>query len=163
MSSSGSCVDIITRAYDKYAVMLYRLCVVQLGNKADAEDVVQDVFVKYMSVMPCFNDCEHEKAWFIRVAVNRCHDKRRAKFFKTAVPLDSVAQLAADAEPSPVPEELAALPEKYRMPIMLHYVEGYSVKEIAELLELTQSAVKVRLHRGRQQLKLELEESYVYV
>lgn len=163
MSSSGSCYDIIARAYDRYAAMLYRLCAVQLGSASDAEDVVQDVFVKYISLLPTFNDDEHEKAWFIRVAVNRCHDKRRAKFFKTSVPLESVEHMAATPEQSAVLEELTALPEKYRAPLVLHYVEGYSVKEIAKILELTVSAVKVRLHRGRQLLRIEVEESYAYV
>lgn len=163
MSSSDLCGEIVARAYDKYAAMLYRLCAVQLGNNSDAEDVVQDVFVKYISVLPEFNDDEHEKAWFIRVAINRCHDKRRSKFFRTAVPLDSVTQLAAEEDNASVLEELMLLPEKYRTPLVLHYVEGYSVKEIAKLMELTASTVKVRLHRARAMLRVEIEEAYSYV
>lgn len=163
MGNSGICSEIVALAYDKYAAMLYRLCVVQLGNVSDAEDVVQDVFVKYMSALPEFNDDEHEKAWFIRVAVNRCHDKRRAKAFKTTVPLDSVMQLAVNDEKGFVLDELMRLPEKYRSPIVLHYVEGYSVKEVAKLMQLTEATVKVRLHRARAQLRLEVEEGYGYV
>ena len=161
MDSSVLCGDIISAAYDKYANMLYRLCVVQLGNTSDAEDVVQDVFVKYMSVLPEFNSSEHEKAWFIRVAVNRCHDKRRSKAFKCTVPLESVAQLAAEESDAAVLDELMALPEKYRTPLILFYVEGYSVKEIAKLLQLTEATVKVRMHRARARLKA--EEGYSYV
>lgn len=163
MSSSDLAGNIAAIAYDKYAAMLYRLCVVHLGNIADAEDAVQDVFVKYISVMPAFNDAEHEKAWFIRVAINRCHDKRRSKFFKNTVPLESIAQLAADSADAEPLEELMRLPDKYRIPLVLHYVEGYSVKEIADIMELTAATVKVRLHRARAQLKTEIEEGYAYV
>lgn len=161
MDGSVLRAEIVSAAYDKYANMLYRLCVVQLGNTSDAEDVVQDVFVKYMSVLPEFNGEEHEKAWFIRVAINRCHDKRRARAFKSTVPLDSVAQLAAQDNDAEALEELMALPEKYRTPLILFYVEGYSVKEIAKLLELTEPTVKVRMHRARARLKA--EEGYSYV
>ena len=163
MSSSDLAGNIVANAYDKYAATLFRLCAVQLGNAADAEDVVQDVFVKYISVMPVFNDEEHEKAWFIRVAINRCHDKRRAGVFRTSVPLESITELAADTHDAAVLEELFALPEKYRTPLVLHYVEGYSVKEIAGMMELTESTVKVRLHRARARLKVEIEEGYGYV
>lgn len=163
MGSSGLCGELVAIAYDKYAAMLYRLCVVQLGNAADAEDVVQDVFVKYMQVLPAFNDDEHEKAWFIRVAVNRCHDKHRAKALRRTVPLESVTQTAVNEETSYVFEELMRLPEKYRMPLVLHYVEGYTVKEIAGLLSITEATVKVRMHRARVQLKAEAWEGYGYV
>lgn len=163
MDTSALCAEIIAAAYDKYAAMIYRLCVVQLGNVSDAEDVVQDVFVKYMSVMPEFNDDEHEKAWFIRVAVNRCHDKHRARALRSTVPLESVAQLAANEQKAAVLDELMALPEKYRAPLVLHYYEGYSVKEIAKLMQLTEATVKVRLHRARVQLKAEVMEGYGYV
>ena len=163
MSSSDLAGNIAAIAYDKYAAMLYRLCAVQLGNISDAEDVVQDVFVKYISALPVFNDEEHEKAWFIRVAINRCHDKRRSKFFRNTVPLESISELAAADEGSSALEELMRLPEKYRSPLVLHYVEGYSVKEIARIMELTEATVKVRLHRARAQLKVEVEEGYGYV
>ena len=163
MDTSALCAEIIAAAYDKYAAMIYRLCVVQLGNVSDAEDVVQDVFVKYMSVLPEFNDDEHEKAWFIRVAVNRCHDKHRSRALRSTVPLESVAQLAANEQKAAVLDELMALPEKYRTPLVLHYYEGYSVKEIAKLMQLTEATVKVRLHRARVQLKAEVMEGYGYV
>ena len=163
MSDSGICEELIALMYDKYSEVLFRLCVVQLGSVSDAEDVVQDVFIKYMSVMPVFNDEEHEKAWFIRVAINRCHDKRRAKFYRTAVPLESITQYATNDSQHYVLEELQKLPEKYRAPLVLHYVEGYSVKEIADIMELTESAVKVRLHRAREKLRIEIEEAYAYV
>lgn len=162
MGSSALCGEMIAKVYDKYAAMLFRLCVVQLGNVSDAEDAVQDVFVKYMSVMPEFNNEEHEKAWFIRVAVNRCHDRHRSKALKNTVPLDSIVQLAADDQSSAALEELMLLPEKYRTPLVLHYVEGYSVKETARIMQLTEATVKVRLHRARMQLKAEVMEGYGY-
>ncbi len=163
MNSSSSKEMLIAEKYDLYASLLFRLCVVQLGSISEAEDVVQDCFVKYMTSMPVFNDAEHEKAWFLRVAINRCHDKRRCKFFKDTVPLDSIVQCASSESQGMVLEELSKLPEKYRTPLVLHYVEGYSVKEIASVMDLSESTVKVRLHRAREKLKYEIEEAYVYV
>ncbi len=163
MGGSGFNEKLIADKYDQYASTLFRVCAVQLGSSSDAEDVVQDVFLKYMSVMPIFNDAEHEKAWFLRVAINRCHDKRRSKFYRDTVSLDSIVQFAKTEGQGYVLEELTKLPEKFRVPLVLHYVEGYSVKEVAEILELTESAVKVRLHRAREKLKIEIEEAYAYV
>ena len=68
---------LLEAAYDKYANMLYRLAFSHLQRREDAEDAVQDVFTKYMNTSPRFTDDEHERAWLIRVTVNRCHDMLR--------------------------------------------------------------------------------------
>ena len=66
-------------AYGRYADMLYRLALSHLGVVEDAEDAVHDVFEKYINTSPSFKDGEHEKAWFVRVTVNRCHDLLRKR------------------------------------------------------------------------------------
>lgn len=146
-------------AYDRYADMLYRVALSQLQSADDAQDAVQDVFVKYMSASQHFNDDEHERAWLIRVTVNACHDAMRKRKRRSYVSLDDVAELSQhdsgfDAVGAVgVMSALAELPEKHRAVIVLHHLEGFSVEEVAKMLGLSVSATKMRLSRGRDALK----------
>ncbi len=145
-------------AYGRYADMLYRLALSHLGVAEDAEDTVHDVFEKYINTSPEFKDGEHEKAWFIRVTVNRCHDLLRKRSKRNHEAIEAAYDIACeDSEEPEVFRIVHSLPEKYRAVIVLHYLEGYSVEETAKLLKLTVSAVKMRLSRGREQLRLILE------
>ena len=143
-------------AYDAYGGAVYRLAMVYLGRHADAEDVVQEVFFRLLYRSPVFNDGDHQKRWLLQVTANLCRDQLRGFWRKRVTELE-------DTLPAAPPEELEALsavlslPEKYKLPIHLYYYEGYSVAEVAEILKLSQSAVKMRLKRGRELLKLELE------
>ena len=125
-------------AYDAYGTAVYRLAMAFLGQCADAEDVTQETF------------CQ--------VAANLCRNQLRGFWRKRVTQLE-------DTIPAIVPEELEALnavmalPEQYKLPIHLYYYEGYSVTEIAEILKMGKSAVKMRLKRGRELLKIELEGS----
>lgn len=147
--------------FERYTNLLYRLCYSILLVREDAEDAVQDVFLKYYRKQPTFADPDHEKAWFIRVAVNHCKDLLRRRKIREAIPLSEVEeQLAAegmDTGESEVLTALYALPEKYRVVMILHYLEEYPVKQVAKICGLTQSAVKMRLARGREQLKQSLK------
>ena len=127
--------------------MLYRICLVSLGNAADAEDAVQDAFMKYIQKAPAFESSEHEKAWLIRVAVNTCKDiiKRR----RPQVDIDTVRQSAPQQESGEVMAALMTLPEKFRTVLVLHCVEGYSVAETAKMINKSPSAVKMRLQKAR--------------
>lgn len=141
-------------AYEKYSDMLYRLALSQLGNKEDAEDCVHDVFAKFIAHSRPFFDNEHEKAWFVRVTVNHCHDLQRKRKKREYIHLDEIKSITSeDKKDDGVIELLAKLPEKIRAVITLHYLEGYSVEETAKLAGISQSAVKMRLLRGREQLK----------
>lgn len=146
--------------YDRYADMLYRLALSHLQSREDAEDVVQDVFAKYLGEAGKLKDAEHERAWLIRVTVNACHDFLRKKKYRTHVPLDEISEITAkDAEPLPdVFGMVAVLPEKYKTVIVLHYLEGYSVEEIGKIISISNSAVKMRLSRGRELLKKHMEK-----
>ena len=141
-------------AYAAYGPMVYRLAMVYLGNSADAEDVMQEAFIRLLYHAPAFADTEHEKRWLLRVAVNLCRNQLKGFWRKRAVTLDLDIE---DPESTGVLETIVALPEKYKAPILLHYCEGYSVAEVGEILRLGQSAVKMRLKRGRELLRLELE------
>lgn len=144
--------------YDLYGNMLFKLCMVILCNREDAEDVVQDTFAKYFKKHPDFHSEEHEKAWFIRVATNASRDKRRCWFFKNTVSLDQVGEYAETEEQTQILEQVMALPPKYKTVLYLHYIEGYRVKEVANILRMKESTAKVALYRGREMLKLEIRE-----
>ena len=155
---------LLAAAYDKYADMLYRLALSHVKRREDAEDAVQDVFTKYISVSPRFSDDDHERAWLIRVTVNRCHDILRRGKIRDYASLDDISELPAeDAAASGLLETISSLPEKYKTVIVLHYLEGFSVEEISSMLGMSVSAIKMRLSRGRELLKnlVGKEESYV--
>ena len=137
----------ITAAAESYGNMLYRVCLVSLGNAADAEDAVQDTFLKYIQKAPAFESDEHEKAWLIRVAVNTCKDI--IKLRRPQVDIDTVQQSTTESGGGEVMAALMSLPEKFRTVLILHCVEGYSVNETAEIIGKSPSAVKMRLQKGR--------------
>ena len=156
----------IDEAYANYADMLYRLALTYMQNSDDAEDAVQDVFLRYMTAAPFLRDSEHERAWLIRVTVNRCCDLLRRRKIRSYVSLDEVPETAADdtaLESSDLMHTLSKIPEKNRGAIVLHYLEGFSVEEVAKMLGISQSAVKMRLARGREALKdlLSAEDNHV--
>lgn len=149
--------------YHLYGTMLFKLCLVILTSESDAEDAVQDTFLRYMKKNPDFESTEHEKAWFIRVGTNVCKDMLRARKRRPAVDIDELSEIIGTEEPDrlemlEILEQILALPLKFRTVIYLFYVEGYKVEEIARMIRASVSAVKMRLMRGRILLKLEMEE-----
>ena len=150
--------EMISRIVAEYSNMLLRLASARLGSAADAEDAVQEAFLRLLTARPVFRDAEHEKAWLIRTTLQRANDiRRRAE--QRNVPLEDAAEPAA---PEDSGEELRsavrALPEMYGAVIHLHYYEGYSIKEIAKLLGLPAATVGTRLARGRERLRQMLKE-----
>lgn len=141
----------------KYANHVYRLAISILKNKEEAEDVFQEVFIKFYYKAPKFLEEEHEKAWILRVTINTCKDKLRSAWFRKK------EELAEDI-PYVTPEEDATyyevmkLPEKYRVVIYLFYYEGYKITEISQILNTKESTVKSQLDRARDLLKEKLEE-----
>ena len=146
----------IERIVETYGNMLFRICLVTLGNEADAEDALQDTLIKYLYKAPSFRDTEHEKAWLIKVAVNQCRDAARAQRKRAAYETESIKPTYAARESGPIIHALMTLPDKFKSVLTLHYVEEYKVEEIAKMVGASASAVKMRLQKGR---KL-LEEAY---
>jgi RNA polymerase sigma-70 factor (ECF subfamily) len=146
--------------YDLYADTLFRLSYSYMKNKEDAEDVVQDVFTKYFCGLHFPMNPEQEKAWFLRVTINQCNDALRKKKYRLHEPLENIQEMALNEEDDMghLYNALGKISEKYKGVIILHYLEGYSVEEIADILKLSKSAVKMRLKRGREFLKEELEK-----
>src|SRR5699024_9284724 len=106
----------INAAIDRYADTVRRLCMIQLKNYADTEDIFQNVFLKYALSSRSFESPEHEKAWFIRVTINACKDLIKSFFRSRTVSLDQLmeqpGQLLEDHRE--VLEAVISLPRKYR-------------------------------------------------
>lgn len=147
----------IDRVVGRYSQMLLRLAATRLNDPADAEDAVQEVFLKLLTAQPAFRDPEHEKAWLIRATLNRASDLRRAAANRN-LPLEEAAQAAVPERDGELLRAVRALPEKYSAVIHLHYYEGYSLKEIGRMLGLPAATVGSRLARGRERLRQMLKE-----
>jgi RNA polymerase sigma-70 factor (ECF subfamily) len=147
--------------YERHVDTVYRVCYAMMGNRPDAEDAVQSVFVKLMRSRPAFRGVEHEKAWLIATARNHCRDELRRWWKKKVVRLDSGINDARNAGRIPeddMTESLLRLAPRHRLLLYLHYYEGYKLHEIAEMLGMNLNTVKTRLRDARKRLKLELEE-----
>lgn len=144
--------------YEAYGKMLLHLAVNQLGSWAEAEDVVQEVFLKWME-HGHFRDGEHEKRWLIRVTVNLCRSIQKSGRKRYEVPLEDFypAKTILTEEKLDVAEAILSLDGDTATIVYLYYYGGYSIREIGQILHMGNSAVKMRLSRGRQQLKEKLE------
>lgn len=138
---------------------LYRSACLLLGNPHDVQDVLQEALLRFLEKAPSFASAEHERAWLLRVTTNCCMDCLRFRRKHAYKDLALLEEYLAAPEQQTHLEELYALPAKWKSVLILHYFEGYSVAEIAKILQLSESAVKKRLQRGREALKLALSES----
>lgn len=143
--------------FREFGNKLYRLSLVILKNCQDAEDAVQDTLIKYMLHANKVEGYEHIKAWLIRVNINICKNKLRFRRCHPSISLDQMRVYYETREESQIMEALMCLPEKYKMALLLHYVEGYKMKEIAGILGVTESTAKKRLERGRKKLRETME------
>lgn len=141
------------RAVREYGNSLFRLCSVMTGNREDADDAVQECFLRYIEKAPDFNDAEHEKAWLLKVSANICKDILRQRKHGSFVSLDEIRNLGTSEDNAQILGLLVSLEEKYRIIIHLHYVEGYKLKEISAMLGISEASAKKRLQRGRDALR----------
>lgn len=149
-------------AYKEYADDLYRLCLVYLKKREDAEEAVTDTFIRLMERKPDFFNKAHEKAWLMKTAVNICKNIHKSAWMRKVIPNDDVLAYMETPEEISIMEEVLALPPKYRVIIYMHYYQGYKVSEIANLLHMNESTVLSRLSRGRKQLRNMLTEGGVF-
>jgi RNA polymerase sigma-70 factor (ECF subfamily) len=141
----------------KHENRLYRTALAITGNMSDAEDIVQEAFLRAYERAPDFETEEHEKAWLIRVTVNLCNSRLRSPWRKRIIPLlDSYP--TSEPEQHELLEQIMTLPTKYRTVIHLFYYERYSIKDISELTGQKESTVRSHLTRARQKLKSFLKE-----
>lgn len=145
----------------KYSDMLIRISYSYMKNLSDAEDITQDVFIKLLEKKPSFESTEHEKAWLIRIAMNLSKDKLKSAYFKNTAPLEGDF-IHVTKEDNEIIESVLRLPLKYRSIILLYYYEGYSISQVANILNLKESTVGSQLSRARKLLKPILKEDFEY-
>jgi len=148
--------------YETYKNTVYRTAFAYCHNKSDAEDITQEVFIKRFSSDYIFESSEHEKAWLIRVAVNKCKDLFKSFRFRFTVPLEECDAIYTTPEESEVFHAVMELPKKYRIAVHLYYYEDYTVKQIAEITGNTETAVQTQLYRARKMLKDSLGKEFHY-
>jgi len=155
--------------FENYSDVVYRVAFMSCGDRCEAEDIVQEVFVRYLKRRPEFENDEHAKAWFIRVAVNCTKSWQTSAWKRKVVSVeeyyDSENEPSAvfDSEESELFEVIRSLPQKYSIVIYLRYYEEYAVSDIAKMLHTTAGNVSSRLSRAKKLLKEQLsKEGYAY-
>ena len=144
----------IEEIYARHVIMLYRVCLSYVKNKADAEDIVADTFMKMLKPGVSFHSTEHEKAWLLRTAINLCKDNLKHWWRKRE---DIAAYSNLECENTIVADDtlriVMELPERYKAAVYLYYYEGYSSSEVAEILRKPRSTILNHLHEARKLLK----------
>ena len=153
-------LDQMVRQYEKD---LLRVCCIYLRDRTAAEDVVQETFLKAYRNLDSFRGESSEKTWLMRIAINCCRDYRRSAWYRYIDNRVSIDQLPTLSTASPSDESIALtmaimkLKPKYMEVVLLYFYEGYPIKEIAGMLNLTEAAVSSRIHKAKRKLRDELE------
>lgn len=149
--------------FREYHSLIFRIAFTELKSHADAEDMVQEVFFRVLRYHPEFESTDHEKAWMIRCTINLCKDFLKNKWNSSTVGIDQLPGSEKAYLHLPYVQEdetlwaVLELKERYRQPLYLFYYEDYSIKEIAQVLNLPENTVKTNLRRGREAVRKLLE------
>lgn len=150
-------------AFRKYGDTVLRTAYACCGNYTEAEDITQDVFLLLHIKQTDFSSDEHLKAWLIRVAINKSKNFKRSFKVSKTQSIDELPESAASyimhTENIDIRNKIESMPKKYSSVIYLYYYEGYNIREISKILKKNENTVSSLLQRGRQKLKLELEET----
>lgn len=150
----------ISVALKKYSDMVRRICFIYLHSSADVDDIFQEVFLKLLQNETKFESDEHEKAWLIRVTINKCKDMLKSFWRKKVDATESIEMINKagfeDKAESELMEIVLSLPDKYKDVIYLFYYEEYTVPEIAKLLKKNENTIYSHLHRARALIKQKL-------
>lgn len=147
-----------TQVVERWGDMVWRLALARTASVPDAEDVFQEVFLRYFRHEDRFQSDEHRKAWLIRCTVNRAKSVFASPWRRRTVPLETAEEVGVEDDYREVYSAVLALPGKYRAVIHLHYFEGLSVAEMATALDVPEGTVKSQLSRGRALLRDMLKE-----
>lgn len=142
--------DAFARAIVALTDTLYRVSAAQLRQRADQEDAVQECLRRAWEKRRTLREERYLQTWLIRILINECH--RMQGSMKRVSPQDELPLVSRD-HPSYLRDVFVSVPEKYRLPMLLHYIEGMSVAETAQALRIPQGTVKSRLARGRKALR----------
>ena len=146
------------QAVERWGDLVWRLALVRTANVHDAQDVFQEVFLRYFRHEARLTSDEHRKAWLIRCTINRAKSLLTSPWRRHTAPLETAAHIGVEDEYREVYSGVLALPEQYRAVIHLFYFEGLSVAEIAADLNAPEGTVKSQLSRGRALLREALKE-----
>ncbi len=148
-------------AVERYQTMVYRTALHALANSQDADDAVQEVFLRLYQRKGTFDGEEHLRRWLLRVTVNYCRDLMKSPW-RRRVALEELPETPVFDKPreAALYREVMALPEKYRTVLNLFYYEELSVREIGTLLGVEASTVTTRLARARKRLRERLGEDW---
>ena len=143
------------RLVNLYLDMVYRVALNGCKNTYDAVDVVQDTFLKLLKCRKTFDSDEHIRNWLIRVTINECKRFWTSPWKTRIVPWDENVEepFIWEPEQSALYDKVMELPPKYRETVYLYYFEDFSIKELADILKISETAVQTRLQRARQKLK----------
>ena len=153
--------DSVESIVQDYGNLLFRICFVMLGNATDAEDAVQETIIRYFQKTPSFENAEHQKAWLITTAKNKCRDMLRFRLRHPQIDMEYLQELSSEPSESGILEALMSLPEKFRLVLTLYNVEEYRIEEIARIIQKTPSAVKMRMQKGRKLLEEKYRKEYL--
>ena len=148
----------IKELVEQYSFLIFRISHCILCNPQDAEDAVQETFLRYLTKAPEFVSEEHRKAWLIRVSANISKNMQMFKLRRETVSIDDIENVGIARDDIEIFELIMSLPAKYKIVMTLYYVEGYKSKEIAEIIDVNEDAVRKRLQKGRELLKVEFEK-----
>lgn len=142
--------------FDRQHKRVYRIAMIMLKNEADAEDAVQNIFIKCYEKGMEFRDGDHESAWFITVTKNYCTDQLRS-YWNKQVDIGDIPETPVEdgnqEDEGELIEHIMKLPDKYKEVIYLYYYEDYSVKEMSKLLDRKESTIQTQLSVAREKLK----------
>lgn len=159
MSQASWSKEELASLYKRHFGMVYQICLVLMKNVPDAEDAAQTVFRRAMERARSFRDPEHEKAWLIVTARNECKNQLRHWWRTRRAGEEALEGLAWEqSRDQEIWDQVAALPKPHRLVLYLHYYQGYTTGEIADMLGENPSTVRSRLVQARKKLKLKLEE-----
>ena len=158
MEKQHACLEEVENAVFNYSQMLIKISFTYLKSMQDAEDVVQDVFVLYLTKSPNFSCEEHRRNWLVRCTINKCKDFLRMTWYKKRLPMP---EDLTNEEPEDlgILQLIWQLEPKYRIPLYLHYCEGYSLNEIAVMMNKKVSTIGTRLARAKKKLETLIKEN----
>ena len=144
--------EIVQKAVEEYSQTVLKIAFTYTKNIPDAEDIAQDVFLALFREKKDFQSEEHLKAWLVRVTVNKSKNHVKSSWFAKRKEMPEDLSYLPQ-EHNEILQAVLSLDEKYRLPIHLFYYEGYSIKEISQILKMPSATVGIRLKRGRERLK----------
>lgn len=151
--------DVIEKIFNRNYKTVYRIAYLRTANTHDAEDIMQEVFLRFVKNNPEFENLEHEKAWFIKTTINRTNSFFTSAWKRRTVSLEDDIPFSEQTYDNGILEAVLSLPKDISTAIHLHYYEDMPVKDISKVMDKSESAVKSLLFRGRKMLKLSLTDT----